>query len=468
VHGDNPCGSLQTDIVLEPGASREMMIVLGIGNATTVGKRVLGELNTVEKGRAALAAVKEHWHSRIGSFESTTPDDALDSMVNVWNAHNSLVTFAWSRSASLVYAGARDGLGYRDTVQDILGVLAAIPEEAGKRLELMLTGQFSTGGAKPVVKPFEHSPGSEPLIGEDEYRADDCLWLFDTVPAYVKETGGLGFLDKTLPFADAGKASVLDHLRRALEFNLERTGAHGLPCGLAADWNDCLVLGQRGESTFAAFQLRHGLQTYRDICLMLDRVDDALWADAMLSNVDVALQTHAWDGEWFVRGYSETGSVFGSHKNEEGSLYLNAQSWAVISGAATDVQARLAMDVVHQRLATEYGIALCDPPYAKTPVGEVRSALFNPSMKENGGIFCHPQPWAVIAETILGRGNRAYEYLRAYLPAAYNDRAEIRQIEPYVHAQSAHGKHSRRFGAARLPRLPCRPPSQGRASASKP
>ncbi len=452
-HGDNPCGSLQADVTLQPGESHEMMVVFGIGNAATVGRDVLARLDTVDKGRAALEEVKQYWHSRIGAYEADTPDDALDSMVNVWNAYNSLVTFAWSRSASLVYAGARDGLGYRDTVQDILGVLAAIPEEAGERLELMLTGQFSTGGAKPVVKPFEHSPGGEPLIGEDEYRADDCLWLFNTVPAYVKETGDLGFLDRTLPYADAGEASVLDHLRRALEFNLERTGAHGLPCGLAADWNDCLVLGQRGESMFAAFQLRYGLQTYHDICHMLERSDDVLWADTMLGEIDLALQTHAWDGEWFVRGFSETGSVFGSRANEEGSLYLNAQSWAVISGAATDAQAVQAMDIVHRRLATEYGIALCDPPYAKAPVGEVRSALFNPSMKENGGIFCHPQSWAVIAETLLGRGDRAYEYLRSYLPAAQNDRAEIREIEPYVHAQSAHGKHSRRFGAARLPWL---------------
>ena len=452
-HGDNGCGALQAEIKLAPGESRDIMILFGVGQAGIEGAAAFGRIPTPVAAREALAELRKHWHERLGACMADTPDLDLDHMVNVWNAYNSLITFAWSRAASLVYSGERDGLGYRDTVQDILGVLPLIPEEAGQRLELMITGQYAHGGAMPVVKPFDHHPGKEAVIELEDHRADDCLWLFNTVPAYVKETGDLDFFRKVLPFADEGEAPVLGHLRRALEFNLKHSGVHGLPCGLLADWNDALKLGPHGESMFVAFQLRFGLQVYIEICEMLKEPEEAEWAQAQLETLDEALQEHAWDGNWFIRAIAEGGEVIGSKQNEEGRVWLNAQAWAVISGAADREQAVKAMDAVNEHLATEFGIALCDPPYAKTPIDLVRAVLYPPSMKENAGIFCHPQGWGVMAETLLGRGSRAYEYLRAYLPAAYNDRAEIRQVEPYVHAQSTHGKYSRRFGASRLPWL---------------
>ena len=223
-HGDNPCGVLQTNLQLQPGESREIAVLLGVGRAESDAPKAMRDMGTLAQIATALAEVREHWHSRIGAIEVHTPDAEFDSMINVWNAYNCLITFAWSRAASLVYSGERDGLGYRDTVQDLLGVVAAIPEQTRERLELMLTGQVSTGGAMPVVKPFAHQPGSERVPEEDDYRSDDCLWLFDTVLAYVKETGDAAFFDKVLPYADHGRASVLNHLRRALDFNLSSKG----------------------------------------------------------------------------------------------------------------------------------------------------------------------------------------------------------------------------------------------------
>lgn len=452
-HGDNPCGVLQTSLELQPGESREIAVLLGVGRADREALQALAEIGHMNQINAALAEVRKHWHSKIGAIEVKTPDAEFDSMVNVWNAYNCLITFAWSRAASLVYSGERDGLGYRDTVQDLLGVVAAIPEQARERLELMITGQVSTGGAMPVVKPFAHRPGSEPEPQEDEYRSDDCLWLFDTVLAYVKETGDVAFLDKVLPYSDHGQASVMGHLRRALEFNLMRRGAHGLPCGLSADWNDTLKLGYHGESVMVAFQLRHGLNTYATIAARLGRQEEANWAKNQLSELDASIRAHTWDGAWYVRAFRENGSIIGTKSDAEGSIFLNAQSWAVLSGTASPAQAEAAMESVNQRLATKHGLLLCAPPFERTPCTEVRAVLFNSGQKENGGIFCHPQGWAVMAETKLGHGNRAYEYYRAYMPAAYNEHAEVRQIEPYVHCQSTHGRDSRRFGASRLPWL---------------
>jgi cellobiose phosphorylase len=450
-HGDNACAVLSVDLDLAPGEEREITVLLGVGVPSEAGAQAAAKVPDAAAARRELERLKGYWHGRLGRVQVKSPDADFDSMVNVWNAYNSLITYAWSRAASLVYAGDRDGLGYRDTVQDLLGVLPAIADEAVARLELMITGQCSTGGAMPVVKPFNHRPGHEPLT--THYRADDCLWLFNTVPAYVKETGNLAFFDKVLPYADTGEASVLGHLRRALEFNLERTGSHGLPCGLEADWNDCLKLGPAGESIFVTFQLRFGLAEYAGIAAMLGRDAERSWALRELEKLDGAIQKHAWDGSWFVRAYCEDGTTIGSHKDEEGSLYLNAQSWAVLSRAASPEQGRMAMDAVHQRLATPFGIALCDPPYEKISHAVVRAVLYNPGQKENAGIFCHPQAWAVMAEVLLGNNDRAYEYYRAYMPSAYNDRAEIREIEPYVHCQSTHGKHSKLYGKSRLPWL---------------
>jgi len=450
-HGDNACGTLQADISLGPGGSREFLVIMGIGKPDEEGRRAVAEFGSVAAARRALADVKARWHGRLGALVAQTPDAEFDSMVNVWNAYNCLITFSWSRAASLVYSGERDGLGYRDTVQDMVGAVAAIPEMVGRRLELMLTGQVSTGGAMPVVKQFAHRPGTE--RPPTHYRADDALWLFNAVPAYVKETGDLDFYDRALPYADEGEDTVLGHLKRALRFNLERTGAHGLPCGLQADWNDCLQLGERGESLFVAFQLRYGLVTYADVCERLGRPDEAEWAGRTLKELDARIQQHAWDGEWFVRAFRDDGSAIGTRRDSEGSIFLNAQSWAVISGAASPEQADRAMRSVHERLATDYGLMICTPPFRHTDYHVVRAVVCNEGHKENGGIFSHTQGWAVAAECMLGHGDRAYRYYRAYMPAAYNDRADVRQIEPYVHCQSTHSRFSRRFGCSRLPWL---------------
>jgi cellobiose phosphorylase len=262
----------------------------------------------------------------------------------------------------------------------------------------------------------------------------------------------MGFYEKLLPYADKGEDTVLGHMKQSLCFNLERMGAHGLPCGLYADWNDCLQLGHKGESLFVAFQLRYALDTYIDICRRLDKTEEVKWAKAHLETLDKNIDQYGWDGQWYRRAYRYDGLTFGCKENAEGFIFLNPQSWAIISGHASGEKAESAMQAVREHLAAPYGIMLCDP-FEKTDFTVIKATLYNKSMKENGSIFCHTQGWAIIAETLLGNGDRAYHYLRSFLPAAYNDRAEIRQVEPYVYCQSTHGKYSPRFGASRLPWL---------------
>jgi N,N'-diacetylchitobiose phosphorylase len=451
--GENIVGTLQVDIELGPGESRELIVMLGLGTPESHGVAAVEQFASPERCQAELERVKKSWHSMLESEWVKTPDAEFDSMVNVWNAYNSLITYAWSRAASTIYNGERDGLGYRDTVQDFLGVTPLLKQEMRPRLELMLTGQASTGGAMPLVRPFDHHPGKEPPPRLEEYRSDDALWLFHAVPAYVAETGEVDFYHKQLPYADTGSASVLGHLRRALEFNLERTGMNGLPCGLSADWNDCCKLGYTGESVMVAFQVCYGLDVYRGIAERFELAGEVSWAKEQRLELEKAIQAMCWDGDWFIWATGKDGTKFGTKQMEEGKVYLNTQVWAVISGVATDAQAKRALESTKEALATPYGLMLCAPPFEKTPRHIMDGVVYNKGIKENGGIFNHPQAWAVMAECLRGNGDQAYEYYRAYMPSAYNTRAELREIEPYVHSQTTYASVSPNAGKSRVPWL---------------
>ena len=257
--GDNACASLHATVELAPGESRDLIFVLGMGQpgaewrGLPSGREVLATYATPERVAAELEAIRADWADHLTPMQVDTPDPELNSMVNVWHAYQTHMTFNWSRGVSLVEAGDRDGLGYRDTVQDMLAVTHSIPEAVRERLDLILTGQTAEGGAMPLVKPLTHTPGQEQAPTVEQYRSDDTLWLPLTVANFVFETGDLDYLDTELPYADSGRASVLDHLLQALRFSMAHRGTNGLMQGLAADWNDCVNLGVSGESLFSTF-----------------------------------------------------------------------------------------------------------------------------------------------------------------------------------------------------------------------
>jgi len=451
--GDNVVGGQQARLTLKPGETRELIVLLGLGTVKSHGRKTVATFGTSTACEAEFQKLKAHWHAPLANLQVSTPDKEFDAMVNTWNAYNALITYAWSRSASLVYNGERDGLGFRDTVQDMLGAIPLLKDGVQPRLELMLTGQLSNGGAIPVIKPFAHKPGSEPPPPDEEYRSDDCLWFFNAIPAFVAETGQIDFYTKVLPYADTGEATVLGHLRRALEFNLERTGRNGLPCGLAADWNDCIRLGYKGESVFVAFQVRLGLDVYAGIVDKLGIAAEAKWARAELKKLDARIQKVCWDGKWFIWAIGQDGTVYGTKDFAEGQVYMNTQVWAVMSGAATPEQAKRALKTMKQKCATPYGVMLCAPPFIKADPEIMKATLFNAGIKENAGIFSHTQSWGVIAEVMQGNGDQAWDYYRAFMPAAYNARADLREVEPYVHCQTTYSKYNTNEGRSRVPWL---------------
>ncbi len=458
--GDNACASLHSTISLQPGESTQVIYILGISAPTEswhglpAGKAILAEYATPERLAQELAAIRAEWVEHLGTLQVKTPDPELNSMINVWHAYQTHMTFNWSRGVSLVEAGDRDGLGYRDTVQDMLAVTHSIPTSVEERLDMILTGQTAAGGGMPLVKPLSHRPGHEKAPTVEQYRSDDTLWLPITVANFVYETGDLAYLDKVLPYADSGEATVFGHLIQALQFSLDHRGTHGLVQGLSADWNDCIRLGTTGESLFSTFLFYNGCKRVAELAELKGFTDAATWCHQQAAIIKTQIDTFAWDGAWFVRGISAIGTKLGSRENREGKIYLESNVWAVISGAATPEQAAQAMDSVYEHLATEHGIALCEPPHTE-PIEGIGLPLlvYPPSHKENGGIFCHSNSWAMVAECLLGHGDRAYEYYRSYLPARYNTQAELHQVEPYVYCQFTYGKHSPRFGTSRNPWL---------------
>ena len=451
--GENGCGTFKADLELAPGETRELIVMLGMGQPDTHGYATIAEFGNPARCEEEFVKLKAHWHGLLAGVKVETPDAEFNSMANVWGGYNALITYAWSRHASMIYNGERDGLGYRDTVQDFLGAMPHLKEGIRGRLELMLTGQVANGGAMPVVQPFNHTPGKMQPPKREEYRSDDCQWFFNAIPDFVAETGDFDFYKKVLPYADQGEATVFGHMRRALEFNLERSGTNGLPCGLHADWNDCVKMGYNGESVMVAFQLRYGLFTYAQIADKLALPNEATWARAELTKLEAAIQKAAWDGEWYLWAIGPDGHRYGSKTETEGKVYINTQVFAVMSGAASPAQGRSAMDALKRDLATPYGVMLSAPPFTETPPTVMGGVIYNHGIKENAGIFCHTQSWAVIAECLLGNGDQAYEYYRAVMPAAYNTRAEVREIEPYVHCQTTYATCNRNAGKSRVPWL---------------
>lgn len=317
------------------------------------------------------------------------------------------------------------------------------PEMALEKIRFMLSAQVNNGAGLPLVK-FDHNAGHEDTpddesyvraTGHPAYRADDALWLFPTVYKYISESGNKAFLDEVIVYANGGEDTVYEHLKRAIDFSMNHLGNHRMPAGLHADWNDCLRLGKLGESTFVAMQLYYAMSMIRKIAE--DRKDQeyVAYIDKIQKELEDTLQNLCWEDDRYIRGFKEDGQVIGSKKDPEANMWLNPQSWAVISGLADKEQAELALESVHRELNTPYGVRLMAPSYVDHAFDGALMLLFNPSTKENGGIFSQPQGWIILAEALMGHGNRAFEYFEESSPASMNDKAEIRKLEPYCHGQ---------------------------------
>ena len=438
----NPCGALHTVMELESGASVEFVFLLGQKRETQANELV-ARYEDAALPDDEINQLKKYWHGKLGNFKVQTPDDNFNNMINTWNAYQCFITFIWSRAASFSYCGARNGYGYRDTVQDIQGIIHLDPEMALEKIKFMISAQVHHGGALPLVK-FNHNAGHESTpedeayskeTGHPSYRADDALWLFPTVWKYIAETGDISLLDETIPYADKGRDTLFEHLKKAINFSLKNSGIHNLPAGLHADWNDCLRLGAKGVSVFVALQLYYALEIMIRFAKFKEEPVTEKHTKKTKERFGKVVEEKCWNKDRFIRGITENDVVIGKADDSEASMWLNPQTWAVISGFADETRGKAVLDLVYKELNTKYGARLMAPSYRKHAFDGALALLFNPSTKENGGIFLQSQGWLVLAEALLGRGNRAMEYYLESCPAAQNEIADTRLMEPYVYSQ---------------------------------
>ncbi|MFG6363385.1 GH36-type glycosyl hydrolase domain-containing protein [Schaedlerella sp.] len=457
-YNENSCGALSCQVTLAPGETKTILFVLGPDGSEAAASILDSYADPAAQTKKELQELKSFWYEKLDHLKVRTPSPEFDTMLNTWNAYNCFMTFIWSRAASFIYCGLRNGYGYRDTVQDIQGIIHLAPEMAAEKLRFMLSAQVSRGGGLPLVK-FTHCPGQEDTpddasyrqeTGHPAYRADDALWLFPTVWKYISETGNLDFLDEIIPFADKEEDTVYGHLQRAIQFSLDHLGPHGMPAGLYADWNDCLRLGADGESSFVAMQFYYALDILKRFAEYKKDADYVKYLEEKLAEAGTIIQTLCWDQDRFIRGYTEHGERIGAPADPEASLWLNPQSWAVISGLASPGQADAVLENVYKNLNTDYGALLMDPPYHAHAFDGALAVIYNQGTKENAGIFSQSQGWLILAEALRGHGERAFTYFMENAPAAQNDRAEIRRLEPYCYGQFTEGRASEHPGRSHV------------------
>lgn len=457
-YNENSCGALSCQVTLAPGETKTILFALGPDGSEAADSILDSYADPAAQTKKELQELKSFWYEKLDHLKVCTPSPEFDTMLNTWNAYNCFMTFIWSRAASFIYCGLRNGYGYRDTVQDIQGIIHLAPEMAAEKLRFMLSAQVSRGGGLPLVK-FTHCPGQEDTpddasyrqeTGHPAYRADDALWLFPTVWKYISETGNLDFLDEIIPFADKEEDTVYGHLQRAIQFSLDHLGPHGMPAGLYADWNDCLRLGANGESSFVAMQFYYALDILKRFAEYKKDADYVKYLEEKLAEAGTIIQTLCWDQDRFIRGYTEHGERIGAPADPEASLWLNPQSWAVISGLASPGQADAILENVYKNLNTGYGALLMDPPYHAHAFDGALAVIYNQGTKENAGIFSQSQGWLILAEALRGHGERAFTYFMENAPAAQNDRAEIRRLEPYCYGQFTEGRASEHPGRSHV------------------
>jgi len=460
LRGDNIAALMHHLGKLEPGEKKQIITQLGQAENLTDIEKSITVNSQPDHIKKEFAAISQFWQRYLETFTVETPDAAMNAMINLYNPRQCFTTFTWSRYLSYyqVGLGAR-GIGIRDSSQDLLAVLAALPEESRCFLERLLSFQKVDGSSMHQFNPLT-SLGScgDSMEMEDRYHyySDDHLWLVLVTIAYLKESGNLEFLQKTIPYYEKDRdekpleqGTVLDHIKRAITFTNQNVGSHGIPLLGFADWNDTVNLPKGAESFFTANLFGLALKELFPILRAAGELSLLTTFEEMYQEMQHRVENCGWDGAWYLRYFDHEGKAMGSHENKYCQIYLNGQSWAVLSGFASNERARTAMASVFEKLFTTCGLKISTPSFNGYDPIYGGITTYRPGTKENGGIFVHPNPWAMIAETLLGNGERAYQYYYATNPALCNENSDVYECEPYVYAQNVLSDEHPQFGLAR-------------------
>ena len=477
--GWSPIASHQINVTLEPGETKSFVFVLGyIENAEDdkwesygiINKKpadaMLAKYQTDADVEKAFAALNKYWEDLLSKYNVNSSNDKVDRMVNIWNQYQCMVTFNMSRSASYYESGIGRGMGFRDSCQDLLGFVHLIPDRARERIIDIASTQFQDGSAYHQYQPLTKKGNSDIGSGFN----DDPLWLIAGTSAYVRETGDTSILTEMVPYDNdmSVATTLMEHLKRSLDYIINHKGPHSLPLIGRADWNDCLNLncfsehpgesfqtfgpseGPVAESVFIAGMFVKYGEEYAQLAELLGDTAEAERARKEVEIMNAAILKDGWDGDWFVRAYDAYSQKIGSKECEEGQIFIEPQGFCVLAGVGVEEGlAEKALNSVKERLDTDYGVMILQPAYTRyhLELGEVSS--YPPGYKENAGIFCHNNPWVSIAETVIGRGDRAFEIYRKTCPAYVEEISEIHRTEPYVYSQMVAGRDAKFHGEAK-------------------
>ena len=440
INADQSCAALSCPLSLSDGDEKRFIISVGAAHKRDEIDSLLKTALDFDIADDDFNKIKERWDNHLQFCQVKTPDEDMNKMLNIWHAYQCFTTFNWSRFVSFYERGSDRGWGFRDSMQDVLGVMHVMPEKAKERIKTLLKIQCSNGNAKAVLYP---STGETNGGG----RSDDHLWSVYSVCTYIKETGDYAFLDEIIPYEDGGEGTVYEHMIKGLEFTRENVGEHGIPKFLFCDWNDSLAdIGKDGkaESAFVFFQA--ATMAYELKCLLehmgrnTDFIDDYYnWCNSQYKKL--------WDGKWFIRAFTDDGRKYGTDEDEYNKIFLNPQSWAVLSHLPTEEESNSAFDNVNKYLLCKFGYISHFP--ASSGFDREKKDFFglHSGIKENGGVFCHASTWSVIAQAILKRNEDAFRIYKATLPCERNDVSDVTLIEPYVYASALLGPSHERFGA---------------------
>jgi len=460
LRGDNIAALLHHLGEIQPGETRRIITQLGQEESVEKALPLIRKYRDEESVDEALRNLARFWDDYLSKMQVETPDPSMNHMLNVHNPRQCYTTKNWSRYLSLYQPGlGARGMGFRDTSQDVMGIITHIPEEGKDLIRKLLHIRKRDGSAMHQFNPLTmvaNEGDSREVEGAPRYYGDDHLWIVLAITAYLKEAGEIAFLDEVIPYYEKDEAgnpiesgTVHDHMERAIKFTRHNVGTHGLPLLGFADWNDTVNLKPGAESLIVANLYGRALLEMIELARYLEDTESVEGYTAYYEEMKRRVNEHAWDGEWYVRYLDVDGTPLGSRSNTEGQIYANGQSWPVISGFATPERAAKALDSVYRRLNTRKGIRLSTPGYKGFDPRKGGVTTYPPGAKENGGIFLHTNPWVIIAETIVGHGERAFEYYSQINPAAKNDRINEFECEPYVYPQNILGDEHPQFGLAR-------------------
>lgn len=479
-HGWSPIASHYMEITLQPGESRDLVFMLGYveneqdkkwESKSVINKEkahdMIARFDTAEKVDRAFDELRAYWDNLLERFTLNSGDERLDRMVNIWNQYQCMITFCFSRSASFFESGIGRGMGFRDSNQDLVGFVHQIPERARERIIDIASTQFPDGGCYHQYQPLTKR-GNNDIGGGFN---DDPMWLIFGTIAYIKETGDMSILDESVPFDNVkgSEVSLMEHLKVSFDHVVNNLGPHGLPLIGRADWNDCLNLncfsmdpnesfqttenkteGSKAESLMIAGQFVIYGEEYVKLCRKLGLDAEADRAQKHVDDMVEAVKKHGWDGEWFLRAYDFYGNKVGSHENKEGKIFIESQGWCTMAGIGLESGlVEKSLDSVKKYLDCEHGIVLNNPAFTEYVMEYGEISTYPAGYKENAGIFAHNNPWVIIGETVLGRGDEAWEYYRKICPAYLEEKSDLHKVEPYVYCQMTAGKDAYKPGEAK-------------------